>query len=73
MKTAGIILLIVGLVMTVYSGYTYVTKEMIEEMGKLGITRDGEHTVHWQPFIGIGVMVIGGTVLILGKKRLATT
>jgi len=70
MKTLGIVLLIVGLLMTLYTGFTYVTKEKVVDLGGLEITRDDEHTVNWQPYVGVGAMVIGGTILLLGRKKL---
>jgi len=73
MKTAGIIILILGLLMTVYTGFTYVTKEKVVDLGELEITKDKDHTVNWQPYMGIGVMVIGGVVLILSRKKSLTT
>jgi hypothetical protein len=73
MKTAGIIILIVGLLMTVYTGFTYVTKEKVVDLGKLEITRDDQHSINWQPYVGIGVMVVGGALLVLGRKKSLTT
>ncbi|MGD0591964.1 MAG: hypothetical protein ABSA44_14385 [Bacteroidota bacterium] len=72
MKTAGIII-IVGLLMTLYTGFSYITKEKVVDMGKLEITKDNQHNVHWQPYLGIGMMVIGGVVLILDRKKSRTT
>ena len=73
MKTAGIIVLVVGLLMTVYTGFTYVTKEKVVDLGELEITKDKQHDVNWQPYVGIGVMVIGGAVLMLARKKSLTT
>ena len=73
MKIAGIVIMILGLIMTLYTGFTYVTKEKVVELGDLKVTRDDEHTVNWQPYVGIGVMVIGGVVLIVGRKKSQTT
>ena len=73
MKIAGIIILIVGVLMTVYTGFTYVTKEKIVDVGELQITKDKEHFVNWQPYVGIGLMVIGGAVLIFGRKKSLAT
>ena len=73
MKTAGIILLVVGLVMTLYTGFTYVTKEKVVDLGNLEITADDHHRVQWQPYVGIGTMVIGGAALLLSKKKLRVT
>ena len=69
MKNLGIILLIVGLVMSLYSGFTYVTKEKIVDVGGLEITADNPHTVNWQPYVGIGIAVAGGVLLLLGRKK----
>jgi len=69
MKTAGILLLILGLLMTIYTGFTYVTKEKVVDIGELQITKDDHHSVNWQPYVGIGVMVIGGGILLFGRKK----
>jgi len=69
LKTAGIIILMLGLAMTLYTGFTYVTKDKVVELGDLVITKDKEHSVNWQPYLGIGVMIIGGVVLIMSRKK----
>ena len=69
LKTAGILLLIVGLLMTLYAGFAYVTREKVVDFGELEITKENQHTVNWQPYVRIGTMVIGGVVLILGRKK----
>ena len=73
MKAAGILLLIVGLLMTLNTGFTYVTQEKVVDLGKLEITKNNEHNVLWQPYLGIGMMVIGGVVLVLDRKKSRTT
>jgi hypothetical protein len=40
------------------------------DLGALEITKDNDHSLHWQPYIGIGIMVIGGVVLVLGRRKL---
>jgi hypothetical protein len=69
MKTAGIILLIVGLAMTLWTGFTYITKENVVDIGDLKITKDEDHNVNWQPYFGVGVMIVGGVVLLMGRKK----
>ena len=69
MKNAGIIVLLVGLLMTIYTGFTYFTREKVVDIGKLEITKENRHSVNWQPYVGIGLMIIGGVVLILGVNR----
>ena len=55
--------------MTLYTGFNYVTREKVVDIGSVQITRDKEHTASWSPLIGIGVMVIGGVVFLSGKKK----
>ena len=69
MKKAGIITFIVGLLMTLYTGFTYITREKVVDLEKLEITKDNRHSVNWQPYVGIGIMIIGGVVFVLGVNR----
>ena len=69
MKTVGIILLIAGLVMALYTGFSYVTKEKVVDLGGLEITADKQHTVNWQPYVGVGMAVVGAGILFLGRKK----
>lgn len=69
MKTTGIVLLIVGLLLTIFTSFKFFTKEEVVDVGKLEITADKGHNVSWSPLIGIGVMVIGGVLYWSGSKR----
>jgi len=69
MKAAGIIILVIGLLMTIYTGFTYVTQDKVLDVGGLVLTKDDHHTISWQPYVGLGAMVIGGVILVLGRKK----
>lgn len=69
LKTIGLIIVIIGLIMTLYNGFNFVTREKVVEIGDVQITRDKEQSASWSPFIGIGIMVIGGGVYLYGKKK----
>lgn len=68
-KTIGLIIIAIGLLMTLYTGFNYVTKEKLVNIGNIEITADKDHSASWSPFVGIGVMVIGGVVFLYGKKK----
>ena len=70
-KIIGLVIIAIGLVMTLYTGFNYVTKEKVVDIGNIEITADKDHTASWSPFIGIGVMVIGGVVFLYGKRNKA--
>jgi len=67
-KTIGLAIAIIGLIMTLYTGFTYVTREKIVDIGSVEISADKDHTANWSPYIGIGIMIIGGVVFFAGKK-----
>lgn len=72
MKTAGLVVLGIGLIMTLYTGFYYVTKEKVVDLGSIEINADKEHSAHWSPVVGIVVMVVGGVMLAVGSKKSLT-
>lgn len=68
-KTIGIVIMVIGLVMTLYTGFNYVTREKVVDIGDIEITAEKDNTVSWGPFLGIGVIVIGGVVFLAGRKK----
>jgi hypothetical protein len=68
MKRAGLIIFAIGLLITVFTGFNYVTKEKIVDIGDIQITADKEHSVDWSPYAGVAVMIAGGVVFLVGRK-----
>ena len=68
-KKIGIIIMVIGLVMTLYTGFNYVTREKVLDIGGIEISADKNHSVSWDSFLGVGIMVIGGVVFLAGKKN----
>ena len=69
MKRTGIIILAIGLLITVFTGFRYVTKEKVVDIGEIQISRDKQHNFAWSPLIGVAVMVIGGGIILFGVKK----
>ena len=72
MKTAGIIFFTMDLLKTLYTGYTNVSKENAEHLKEFDKRKNNQHKLNWQPYAGIGMMVLGGAVLVLGRKKSLT-
>ena len=70
-KKIGLVILVIGLIMTLYTGYNYVTRDEVMDMGGIHVMVDNNHSSNWSPFIGLGVMVIGGVIFMAGKKKTA--
>ncbi|MBK7258027.1 MAG: hypothetical protein IPI01_09545 [Ignavibacteriae bacterium] len=68
MKTLGIILMVMGLIMTLYSGFNFVTKEKVVDLGPIEITQDNDHAIAWQPYVGVGAIIIGGILFVVSRK-----
>jgi hypothetical protein len=69
MKKAGIVIIILGLMLTIFTAFTYFTKEKVVDIGDVHITRNKPHNLNWSPLIGVAVMGIGGVVLLVSSKR----
>lgn len=68
MKKAGIIILILGLVLTLVTTITFFTREKIVDMGEIQISANKRHNLNWSPFIGLAVMAVGGVLMLVPKK-----
>jgi len=67
-KALGILLLVVGIVMLIWTGFTYTKKEKVIDAGPIQVSADREKTVMWPPYAG-GILVIGGIILLLTAKK----
>ena len=70
-KTLGIIVIVIGLLMIIYTGFNYVTTEKIVDAGPIKITREKKHPVQWSPVIGVVLLIGGIVILVTGKKNQA--
>jgi uncharacterized membrane protein YidH (DUF202 family) len=70
MKTTGIVIIIIGILLTIFTAFTYFTKEKVVDIGKLEISRDKPHNLNWSPLIGVLVIGVGGVILWRSGKRL---
>jgi uncharacterized membrane protein len=67
-KTIGIVLIIVGAAMLIWTGFTYTKKEKLIDAGPIQVSADREKTVNWPPYLG-GLFVVGGIVVIAVSKK----
>jgi len=63
MRIAGILLLIIGLGLTLFTGFTYFTREKVVEIGGIQISKDEPHHVNIPFVFSIAVMGVGGALL----------
>ncbi len=69
MKKAGIVIIIIGLLLTIFTTFTYFTREKVVDLGQVEITANKRHNLRWSPLIGLAVLAIGGVVIWQSPKR----
>lgn len=67
-RIIGVLLLVIGIVMLIWTGFTYTKKEKVLDAGPLQVSANKEKTVNWPPYAG-GILIIGGIVVLLAGKN----
>jgi hypothetical protein len=69
MKVGGIVLLIIGILMMIFTGFNFTREEKVVDLGPLEINKQEEKHVGWPTYAG-GLVAIAGLVLIVaGSKK----
>ncbi len=69
MTLLGIVLIVIGVVVLVYQGITYTSREKVLQIGPIEATKKTEKTVPLPPLLG-GAVLAGGIVLVvMGAKK----
>jgi hypothetical protein len=69
MKKAGLVTLIIGVVLTIFTAFTFFTREKVVDIGNLKITANKPHHLTWSPLIGIAVIAVGGVMMLVPSKN----
>ena len=68
MKTLGIILIVIGGIMTVFTGFNIITKEEVVDVGPLEINKEEKTPVYWSPVTG-AILLVAGVVILATSRR----
>jgi len=69
MKNLGIVLIVIGMIMMVWTGFNYVTRERVVDVGPIKIDADKNHPVQWSPIVGGVILAAGIVVMVANKNR----
>ncbi|MBS1606584.1 MAG: hypothetical protein JST42_28265 [Bacteroidetes bacterium] len=67
-KIFGILLLGIGIIMLIWTGFSFTKREKVVDAGPVHISADKQKNVNWPPYAG-GFLVLGGVVLLATSKR----
>jgi uncharacterized membrane protein YidH (DUF202 family) len=67
-KTIGLVLIVLGIIMLIYTGFNFITTEKIVDLGPIKIEKEKNHFVEWPPVVG-AVLIVGGIGLIALNKK----
>ena len=67
-RTIGIILIVLGIVLLIWTGFTYTKKEKVIDAGPIQVSADREKSVNWPPYAG-GIVLIAGVIVFIGSRK----
>jgi uncharacterized membrane protein len=70
-RTIALVMIVLGILMLVWTGFTYTKKEKIVDAGPIQISADKEKSINWPPYVG-GVILIAGVVILVSSKKSST-
>jgi uncharacterized membrane protein YidH (DUF202 family) len=68
MRLIAIILIVLGILATVYGGFSYTKDTTVAKVGPIELTAKKQETVNIPLWAGIGVIVVGAVLLVAGRK-----
>jgi hypothetical protein len=68
MKTLGIILIVLGIVMIIVKGFTVTTEKNIVDVGPLKVDKKENRWISWPTYAGVVLAVVGSVLVISNKK-----
>ena len=68
-KMIGILLVVAGVAMLIWTGFSYTRRENMIDAGPLHVSADRQKTVTWPPYAGGILIVVGAVVLVAGRDR----
>lgn len=68
-KSVGVVLIIIGITMMAYTGFTYFTTKKVVAIGSIQINQKEEHPVNWSPYIG-GILLASGLLIVIGGRKI---
>ncbi|WP_336517234.1 hypothetical protein [Pollutibacter soli] len=71
MKSIGFILIIAGILMMVFRGFSVTTEKEVADIGPLEINKKENKWIGWPTYAGGALVVVGIVMVVTGKRKTA--
>lgn len=68
MKSLGIVLIVVGIVMLVIRGFSVQTEEKVVDLGPLEVNKKENRWIGWPVYAG-GIAIVAGLIMVIADRR----
>ena len=68
-KNAGIVLIVVGILMSLFTGFDLITRKEVVDLGSIEINRTETTPIYWSPVAGLILIGLGSLVLFSIRKQ----
>ena len=69
MRTLGIVLIVAGILMMIFRGFSFTREKEVVDIGPIEINKKEKETVGWPLYAGAVATVAGVVILIAGRKK----
>ena len=68
MRTVGIILIVVGIAMLLFRGFSVKTKEKVIDVGPLEVNKKESKWIGWPVYAG-GIAIVAGLIMVVADRK----
>ncbi len=67
-RLVALVLIVAGLLALVFGGFSYTKDSTVAKVGPIELTAKKQEDVNIPMWAGIGAIVVGGVLLVMGRK-----
>ncbi len=69
MKNTGIVLIVIGILMSLFTGFNIITKRKVVDLGAIEINTTEKTPIYWSPITGLILIGVGGLIFLTSRKK----
>ena len=68
MKTAGIVLIVIGIAMLIFRGFSVQTEKKVIDLGPLEVNKKENKWIGWPVYAG-GIAIVAGVIMVVADRK----